>query len=68
MARLIDTLQFRNAGFVQYSRIVANWLISAGERSRQRRALRRLDDAQLKDIGLTRDDIDAEAGQAFWRF
>ena len=68
MARLIDTLHVRNAGFGRYCRIMADWLILAGERSRQRRALRRLDDAQLRDIGLTRDDIDAEAGQAFWRF
>ncbi len=37
------------------------------ERSRQRRALRRLDDRMLGDIGLSRADIEREAGRPFWR-
>ena len=32
----------------------------------QRRALRELDDQQLKDIGLTRADALREAGRGFW--
>ena len=33
---------------------------------RQRRALEEMDDAQLKDIGLTRDDVRKEAARPFW--
>ena len=37
------------------------------ERSRQRRALRELNDHMLRDIGLTRADAWAEADKRFWR-
>jgi uncharacterized protein YjiS (DUF1127 family) len=37
------------------------------ERSRQRQALSGLDDAMLKDIGLSRADIEFEAAKPFWR-
>jgi uncharacterized protein YjiS (DUF1127 family) len=37
------------------------------ERSRQRRALARLSDARLRDIGLTRDDVLRESAKPFWR-
>ena len=36
------------------------------ERSRQRRQLAELDDAALKDIGLTRTDVRTEADKPFW--
>jgi uncharacterized protein YjiS (DUF1127 family) len=36
-------------------------------RSRQRRALASLDEALLKDIGLSRADIEFEAAKPFWR-
>ena len=36
------------------------------ERSRQRRQLAELDDATLKDIGLTRADVRIEADKPFW--
>jgi uncharacterized protein YjiS (DUF1127 family) len=68
MSRLVDTLRFRNVGPARYCRIILNWLVLASERSRQRRALLRLDADQLRDIGLTREDIDAYVHQAFWRF
>jgi uncharacterized protein YjiS (DUF1127 family) len=32
----------------------------------ERRALRELGDAGLKDIGLTRSDVDAEGARSFW--
>jgi uncharacterized protein YjiS (DUF1127 family) len=38
------------------------------ERGRQRRALRRLDDRLLDDIGVTRAAATREAGAPFWRF
>ena len=37
------------------------------ERQRQRRALLRLDDRMLRDIGLTRADVEREADKPFWR-
>ena len=33
---------------------------------RQRRALERLDDAALRDVGLTRDDVMAESRRPLW--
>ena len=41
---------------------VAGWQI----RSRQRTALRRLNDHMLKDIGVTRADAWREAAKPFW--
>jgi uncharacterized protein YjiS (DUF1127 family) len=36
------------------------------ERARQRRELYALDDRMLKDIGITRVDVEREAGKHFW--
>ena len=36
-------------------------------RARQRRALARLDDRLLDDVGLTRDDVHREARKPFWK-
>jgi uncharacterized protein YjiS (DUF1127 family) len=38
----------------------------ARERSRQRRALARLSDGLLRDIGLTRHDVAREVTKPFW--
>ena len=35
-------------------------------RARQRRALAMLDDTRLRDIGLTREQAEAEAAKPFW--
>jgi len=42
------------------------WLARAHERARQRRALARLDDRLLHDVGLTREQACAEAQRPFW--
>jgi uncharacterized protein YjiS (DUF1127 family) len=42
---------------------LGSWL----ERRRQRRALLRLPDAMLKDIGISRCDAWREAEKPFWR-
>jgi uncharacterized protein YjiS (DUF1127 family) len=51
-ARLAAGLAWLRAGFVVY---------------RQRRALLRLDDAMLKDLGLSRVDALQEGAKPFWR-
>jgi len=45
---------------------VGAWLKRALEVSRQRRALYRLDDAALHDLGLSRADAWQEADKPFW--
>lgn len=42
-------------------------LLDWQERSFQRQDLWRLGDHELKDIGLSRADVEAEAGKPFWR-
>lgn len=42
------------------------WLRAAAQRSAGRRALARLDDRLLRDVGMTRDEAEAEAGKPFW--
>jgi len=46
---------------------VANRIAMWHERSRQRRALMKLDDRMLQDIGIGRSDADVEARKPFWR-
>jgi uncharacterized protein YjiS (DUF1127 family) len=46
---------------------LAAWVRESAERSRQRRALARLNDFDLRDIGLTRRDVEVETGKPFWR-
>jgi uncharacterized protein YjiS (DUF1127 family) len=43
--------------------LFARWI----ERARQRYALARLDDRELRDIGITRVEAAREAGKPFWR-
>jgi uncharacterized protein YjiS (DUF1127 family) len=46
---------------------VAPALLTWLERARQRRHLRMLSDHMLRDIGLSRADVESEAGKPFWR-
>ncbi len=43
--------------------IVLTWI----ERSAQRRALSRVDDRTMTDLGLNRAQIEAEAAKPFWK-
>ena len=45
---------------------LCRWCCDALELRRQRRALRDLDDHQLVDIGVTRDEALREAQKLFW--
>jgi len=44
-----------------------HWCARCSARSRERRALARLDDNALRDIGVTRRQADAEAAKPFWK-
>jgi uncharacterized protein YjiS (DUF1127 family) len=46
--------------------VLTDWLWASAERSAQRRALAELDDARLRDIGLTRAEAQVEAARPFW--
>jgi uncharacterized protein YjiS (DUF1127 family) len=45
----------------------ADTLVTWLERDGQRRALLKLDDRMLGDIGLSRADVEREAEKPFWR-
>ena len=46
---------------------IAGAVYEWNERGRQRRLLARLDDRMLRDIGLTRLDVEREVSKPFWR-
>ena len=54
---------FKTVGLRQSLTMLRRWQL----RARQRRQLGRLDDALLKDIGLTRCEAEMEASKPFWR-
>ncbi|MGE6322574.1 DUF1127 domain-containing protein [Pseudomonas oryzihabitans] len=55
------------AGVTSRPRQVWAWLRRAIELSRQRRALYRLDESALHDLGLSRADAWQEADKPFWQ-
>lgn len=46
---------------------ILNMLMEWQERHAERRALGRLDDRLLNDVGLSRADVDKEMSKPFWR-
>ena len=54
----------RPLGLASY---LADRLIEWQERARSRVLLGRLDDRMLRDMGLTRSDVEVEARKPFWR-
>jgi len=51
------------AAIVGHAEVLLNWF----ERARQRRHLGQLSDHMLKDIGLSRADVESETAKPFWR-
>lgn len=54
-------------GETSFSRHIVSFLLDCVETYRQRKALAALDDHMLKDIGLSRCDVEAEITRPFWR-
>ncbi len=50
-----------------WMRLVQALVHGWAERSRQRGRLAKLDDVALRDIGLTRQDVQREISKPFWR-
>ena len=57
----------RISGLTVRAHLAVNLLLTWHERARQRRHLQSLSDHMLRDIGLTRADVFAEAAKPFWR-
>jgi uncharacterized protein YjiS (DUF1127 family) len=57
----------RVSGLAVWLRRAADLLLIWHERARQRRQLLSLNDHMLRDLGLTRADVLAEASKPFWR-
>ncbi len=53
--------------FSRFGTYCAEFFLEVWALHRERRALQSLDDAALKDIGITRADVDGEVGKPFWR-
>jgi uncharacterized protein YjiS (DUF1127 family) len=64
--RLHNTSRARSTIRRSFAAIGAN-LELWNQRSRQRQALRELDDHELSDIGITRQAADREAQKWFWQ-
>jgi len=62
IASLSSRLKWVVQEFVRIMQTLQCW----SEVRRQRRSLLELDDHVLKDIGLTRADVDYEASKPFW--
>jgi uncharacterized protein YjiS (DUF1127 family) len=67
MDRLLPGHQ--NAGWapVRFAARLMQAIYRGLERSRQRRALSGLNDAMLRDLGLSRADVAREVEKPFWR-
>lgn len=59
-----SALSIRLSGFLA---AIASAYSTWHERSIQRRALARLDDRMLRDIGISRSDVEQEVEKPFWQ-
>jgi uncharacterized protein YjiS (DUF1127 family) len=58
---------FRSESPLRLVRGILLGYLTLEERRRQRRALMALDDRLLKDIGLSRADVEQECAKPYWR-
>ena len=65
--RLTTSLVRRYWGWSRGLRRAVDLLLLWQQRARDRRQLQSLSDHMLRDIGLTRADVFAEASKPFWR-
>jgi uncharacterized protein YjiS (DUF1127 family) len=65
--RLVWGPSWHHRGLMRLGGSVVRVVWAWTERSRQRRALAKLDDRLLRDIGLTRDQARRECANPFWR-
>jgi uncharacterized protein YjiS (DUF1127 family) len=49
------------------ARAIRAWILRCAERAEERRILAQLTDWELRDIGITRADANAEADKWCWR-
>lgn len=56
-----------STGSASFGRRLVAFVFDCIDVYRQRRALEALDDRMLKDIGLTRCDVEAEISRPIWR-
>jgi uncharacterized protein YjiS (DUF1127 family) len=54
-------------GVADFCARLAAWVAAICDRARQREELARLDDRALKDLGLTRCDVEAELCKPVWK-
>jgi uncharacterized protein YjiS (DUF1127 family) len=59
----IDARSRRPAGLLAFVETLLAWQ----DRARQRNTLAAMDDRLLRDIGLTRGDVEIEVQKPFWR-
>lgn len=65
--RRIGTTHVRTLSFGRIARDLVDLLALWRDRAGQRRALAKLDERILRDIGVGRAEADEEAGKPFWR-
>jgi len=59
----IDITESRNSVLDTTFRLLGTWY----ERSRQRAALKEMDDHMLADIGVSKNEMEAESAKPFWK-
>jgi uncharacterized protein YjiS (DUF1127 family) len=67
LGQFIPTRRGGIHAFANIVSAVSTWARQSADRAAQRRALARLDDRLLRDIGLTRLDVREECNKWFWR-